>query len=216
MTTSRTRDAIHLRGLELECIVGVRPPERKRRQRVRLDLTLGIELSTPGRSGRITRTIDYARVADEVQNMLRFREYRLMESAAEELSAMLFAAHPALEWVELCLAKPEALRGRASATGAVSVARERESFPVTRRTIEGGFVDLVLETHEATLSLVTLEAGATFLPSSEPRVVWLTQGSVDGARAELEPGEPLANDAALIAGASGATLFVCRTKHDAT
>jgi dihydroneopterin aldolase len=216
LTSSRARDAIHLRGLELECIVGVRPPERKRRQRVRLDLTLGIDLSVAGRSGRITRTIDYARVADEVQNMLRFRAYRLMESAAEELSAMLFAAHPALSWVELCLAKPEALRGRASATGAVSVARERESFPVTRRGLEHGFVEVVLETHEATLSLVTLEAGATFLPSSEPRVVWLTQGSVDGARTELEPGEPLPNEATLVAGSAGATLFVCETRCDAS
>ncbi|MFZ5890949.1 MAG: dihydroneopterin aldolase [Myxococcota bacterium] len=206
-----TRDRIHLRSLELECIVGVRPPERKRPQRVRLDVSLGVDLAPAGRSGRITRTIDYARVADELQNMLRFREYRLMEMAAEELSAMLFAAHPMLQSVELRLEKPEALRGRATAAGAVSVVRERASFPVTRRATPSGRVDLVLETHEATLSLLSLEPCAKFLPSSTPRLAWLTQGSVDGVRATLEPGEPLCNDAELVAGPQGATLFVCET-----
>jgi dihydroneopterin aldolase len=211
-----TRDRIHLRGLELECIVGVRPPERKRPQRVRVDVALGVDLSAAGRTGRITRTIDYARVADELQNMLRFRAYRLMEMAAEELSAMLFAAHPVLETVELGLEKPEALRGRATATGGVSVERQRSSFPLARHAIARGFVDRVLETHEATLSLVTLEPHATFLPSGSPRVAWLTHGSVEGTRAPLEPGEPLANDVPLLIGSSGATLFVCETKANAT
>ena len=88
----RTADRLHLQGFELECIVGVRPPERKRPQRVRLDLTLGLDLSGAGRSGRISHTIDYALVAEEVQTLLRFRAYRLVEMATEELSAMLFAA----------------------------------------------------------------------------------------------------------------------------
>lgn len=213
MTSTRTRDSIVIRGLELECIVGVRPPERKRRQRVRLDVSLFVDLSIAGRSGRITRTIDYARVADEVQNMLRFRAYRLMESAAEELSAMLFAAHPPLQSVEVYIEKPEALRGRASATGAVRVTRDRESFPVTRRHIDGGFVDLVLETHEATLSLVTLEAAKEFSASGRSCVVWLTHGDVAGTRSPMELGEPIDCSAPFVAGPNGATLFVCQIRE---
>lgn len=215
MTSSELRDAILIRGLELDCIVGVRPPERKRPQRVRLDISLGVDLSPAARSGRITRTIDYARVADEVQNMLRFREYRLMESAAEELSAMLFAAHPPLASVEVYIEKPEALRGRASGRGAVRVRRERESFPLTRERVDGGFVDLVLETHEATLSLVTLESSRTFSPAERACVVWLTQGNIEGTRAPVEPGEPLDCSAPLRAGPNGATLFVCQLGADA-
>ncbi|MGC4090337.1 MAG: dihydroneopterin aldolase [Polyangiaceae bacterium] len=212
---TQARDRIHLRGLELECIVGVRPPERKRPQRVRVDVALGLDLSQSGRSGRITRTIDYGRVADEVQNLLRFREYRLMEMAAEELCAMLFAAHPMLELCELRLEKPEALRGRASATGGVSVTRERQSFTTARRAFVGGVEELVLETLEARLSLVTLEAGATFLPSERPRLAWLTHGSVDGVRSPCELGEPLPSEAALRVGEQGAALFVCETQLNA-
>ena len=33
-------DTIRITGLELECIVGVRPAERRRRQRVRLTIEL--------------------------------------------------------------------------------------------------------------------------------------------------------------------------------
>ncbi|HET9934139.1 MAG TPA: dihydroneopterin aldolase, partial [Polyangiaceae bacterium] len=199
---------------ELECIVGVRPPERKRRQRVRLDVSLFVDLSPAGRSGRITRTIDYARVADELQNMLRFREYRLMESAAEELSAMLFAAHPPLQAVELCIEKPEALRGRATGTGAVRVRRDRESFPITRRQIDGGFVDLVLETHEATLSLVTLDAAKEFSSVARACVVWLTHGDVGGTRSQMDLGEPIDCSTPIVAGPNGATLFVCQIRED--
>lgn len=215
MTSSELCDAILIRGLELDCIVGVRPAERKRPQRVRVDISLGVDLRPAARSGRITRTIDYARVADEVQNMLRFREYRLMESAAEELSAMLFAAHPPLASVEVYIEKPEALRGRASGRGAVRVTRERESFPLSRERIDGGFIDLVLETHEATLSLVTLEASRTFSSVGRSSVVWLTQGNIDGTRSVIEPGEPIDCSAPFVAGPNGATLFVCQIRADA-
>jgi dihydroneopterin aldolase len=204
----RTADRLHLQGFELECIVGVRPPERKRPQRVRLDLTLGLDLSGAGRSGRISHTIDYALVAEEVQTLLRFRAYRLVEMATEELSAMLFAAHPALEELEIRLEKPEALRGRAACAG-VSVTRTRASFPLTRRLFPGGHADRVLETHEATLDLVTLEPGAHFSPAPARRVSWLTQGSLTGGRAPVDASEALRVEAPFDAGPEGASLFVC-------
>jgi dihydroneopterin aldolase len=204
-----TPDRLHLQGLELECIVGVRPPERKRPQRIRLDVTLGLDLSGAGRSGRISHTIDYARVAEEIQTLLRFRAYRLIEMATEELSAMLFAAHPALEELEIRLEKPEALRGRAAAGGVTST-RTRASFPLTRRLFTGGHADRVLETHEATLDLVTLEPNASFLPSPGRRVVWLTHGSLANGRVPVDSSEVLRVEAPFDASADGASLFVCQ------
>ncbi|HET9956398.1 MAG TPA: dihydroneopterin aldolase [Polyangiaceae bacterium] len=153
--SQRPADYLQLRGLELDCIVGVRPPERTRPQRIRLDVTLGLGLSLAGRSGRFSHTVDYARVADEITALLRFREYRLIEMATEEMAAMLFAAHPALESLEIRLEKPEALRGRALAC-AVNIARTRQQFRATRSPLPGGHEDCVLETQEARLSLLTL------------------------------------------------------------
>jgi dihydroneopterin aldolase len=201
-------DRLHVQGLELECIVGVRPPERKRPQRVRLDVTLGLNLAPAGRSGRIAHTVDYARVADEIQILLRFREYRLIEMATEELGAMLFAAHPALDAVEIRLEKPEALRGRAAA-GAVSVTRERASYPPLRRALVGGHAELFLETAEATLESIQLEPGARFAPLPGRRVTWLTQGTLSGQTEQVRVGEVLRVEAPFEAGPEGATLFAC-------
>src|SRR5690606_15379339 len=62
-------DCLRVEGLELECIVGIRPAERKRPQRVRLDVTLGLDLTRAGRSGRIAHTVDYSLVLEEVTNL---------------------------------------------------------------------------------------------------------------------------------------------------
>jgi dihydroneopterin aldolase len=204
----RTADRLHLQGLELECIVGVRPPERKRPQRIRLDVTLGLDLAGAGRSGRISHTIDYGRVAEEIQTLLRFRAYRLIEMATEELSAMLFAAHPLLEELQIRLEKPEALRGRAAAGGVTST-RTRASFPLTRQIFSGGYADRVLETHEATLDLITLEPHANYSPAAARRVAWLTNGSLANGRLPSDSAEVLRVEAPFDAGSDGASLFVC-------
>ena len=87
-------DLIRVVGLELRCIVGVRSYERRREQPLRVDIALGLDLSTAGRSGLIGDSVDYSEVADGITALLRFREYRLLEVAAEEASALLFAAYP--------------------------------------------------------------------------------------------------------------------------
>lgn len=46
-------DVIRIEGLELRCIVGVRSYERRREQPLRIDVRLGLDLSSAGRSGYI-------------------------------------------------------------------------------------------------------------------------------------------------------------------
>jgi FolB domain-containing protein len=67
-------DTVRITGLELACIVGLRPAERRRRQRVRLSIELGLDLSRAAESCRIAHTVDYSVVAEEVSELLRFRE----------------------------------------------------------------------------------------------------------------------------------------------
>ncbi len=76
-------DVIRVHRLELDCIVGIRPPEREHQQRVRLDLGLHADVSQAGRTGRISLTADYDQVAHEVAALLGFRRYHLIEMAAE-------------------------------------------------------------------------------------------------------------------------------------
>jgi FolB domain-containing protein len=151
-------DFIHIEGLELDCIVGVRPWERRRPQRIVLDLALGLDSSRAGRSGRIVLTCDYDRVADEVQALFRFREYQLIEVATEELAALLFGVHPALSRVQIRLTKPAALPGRARGA-AVSMQRDRGELDCRLVPMPFGDLEVLVETYEAGLYLLHVEPG---------------------------------------------------------
>ena len=51
-----SRDSIEIDGLQLSCIVGVRPEERDHEQSILLDVALGLDLGNAGRSSRISET----------------------------------------------------------------------------------------------------------------------------------------------------------------
>jgi FolB domain-containing protein len=207
-------DRIIVEGLEVDCIVGVRPLERRRKQLVRLDLALFLDLSSAGKTGRISDTVDYARIADEVQGLLRFRAYQLIEVATEELAAMLFGVHSTLEAVQIRLEKPEALRGRAR-SASVEIRRERSQFPVTVSAHACGEHALLLNTHEARLELFRIQPGVTVRLAPElrgRRMEWKVLGSLsrDGRQLDREPCEAARGTASYLnAGAEVATLFRC-------
>lgn len=176
-------DLIRIRGLELDCIVGIRPFEREREQRVHLDIALGLDLSRAGRAGRIALTCDYSEVADEVIAMLRFRRYHLIEMATEEVAAMLLGTYPAVDMVEVRLDKPGALDGRAR-VASVEIQRTRASYATSAR--HGGATqrETLLETREAGLYLHRLDPGQRLVTDDGPRILeWALSGELccDGA-----------------------------------
>jgi dihydroneopterin aldolase len=210
-----TRDRIELRGLLLQCIVGVRPDERDREQPVRVDLELFLDLSSAGRTGRISRTCDYARVADEVTALLRFRRYRLIEGAVEEVAAMLLGVHPPLQAVRVRLEKPRALAGRAAA--AVTIERSRADYRRRFESTAYGRAEILLETREAGLYLLHVEAGNE-IPRHHHQVMreleWLVEGELYRAGNRVEPVEPVVWDhgevhSYLNRSDRPATLFCC-------
>lgn len=175
------RDTIEVQGLRVDCVLGVRSDERDREQSVRVDLRLLLDLAPAGISASIGDTIDYDRVSTEVAAMLRFRRYRLLENAAAELSAMLLGVHPALQALELRLAKPEALLGRAELASIV-VARTRDDFPSRIEVTRFGEVERLLETKEAALHLLHVAPG-TQLPPEAPHelhrtLTWVVHGQL--------------------------------------
>jgi FolB domain-containing protein len=185
-------DVIRIRRLELDCIVGIRPQEREHRQRVRLDVGLHADLSSAGRTGRISLTADYDQVAHEVAQLLSFRHYHLIEMAAEEVSAMLLGVHSLVQRVDLRIEKPGALEGRARAAS-VEVRRTREDFPVSVQQTAYGQHEVLLETREARLELLRLQPGQS--TSHGPGfaaqcLYWLLSGSIDGEGGSVKPELP--------------------------
>lgn len=194
-------DSVEIRGLSCRCIIGIRARERRVAQRVRLDVELSLDLAQAGRSGRIAHTVDYSRVSAELSALLRFRCYSLLEVAAEECAAWLFASHGAVRAVELRIQKPQALAGQAE-SGGVRVRRERPPAGERQRT-SFGFTEPYLETSEAMVAVVGLDGGATLSPSDLgaesalvlPLAAGLASKSAlqSHALAQLEAGQPCTN-----------------------
>ncbi|MCA9650628.1 MAG: dihydroneopterin aldolase [Myxococcales bacterium] len=174
------RDRIELEGLSVSCVLGVHPHERDVEQPVRVDLSMGLDLVPAGRSASIGDTIDYDRAASKVAALLRFRRYRLLENAAHELAAMLFGVYPGLDELDLRLAKPAALTGRAQAA-AIHIHRTRADFPVRRERTRFGEVAILLESREAGLYLLHVAPGHE-IPRHHHQVMreleWLVGGEL--------------------------------------
>jgi FolB domain-containing protein len=191
--TTPPMDLIRIKGLQIDCIVGLRPQERDREQRIHIDLALGLDLAPAGRAGRIVLTCDYDTIAEEIISLLRFRRYTLIEMATEEVCAMLLGLHPPAELVEIHLDKPAALDGRARAAS-VEVRRDRSAFPITTMPHPAGTVSVLLETREAGLYRLSIEPGRE-LPGAfargERELEWLVSGELWQGGERVRPGARL-------------------------
>ncbi len=213
-------DLVRITSLELDCIVGIRAYERRREQRVRLDLALGVDARRAGRSGRIVQTVDYDLVAAHLIAMLRFRRYQLIEMAAEELCAMLLTTETELMHVQLSIEKPGALEGRAR-SACVEVTRTLDDFEPQRLPFSGGVEREVLRTRDASISVLELASGQRWAAAPQTRcLAWsLSEGVVHEGRSLL-PGQAMAHERGPLelenSGPEGARIFVCQVPPTAS
>lgn len=210
------RDFIRIEGLQVVCTVGVRPEERTREQPVILDLELGLDLQDAGRLARMSRTIDYSRVAIEVAALLKFRRYRLIEVAVEETAAMLLGVHTRLRSISVLLRKPEALAA-ARAMASVQIVRDRADYPSRIETTKWGRAEILLETRDAGLYLLHVDPGRS-IPRHHHRVMreleWLIDGELWRNGRQVRPVDPVAWERGQIHDyhnrtSRPATLFCC-------
>ncbi|TPV94907.1 MAG: FolB domain-containing protein [Myxococcales bacterium FL481] len=186
-------DFIRLRGLLVDCIVGILPEERRREQPVELEVKVELDLTQAATHGRITTTCDYDRLADEIAALLRFRRYRLLEMAAEEISAMILGVHASVSQVQLEICKPRALQGRARAAS-VGVTRDRSRYPRRQEQTAFGRAEILLENCEAGLYLLHVAQGRE-IPAHRHEVMreleWLIAGALERDGRRLHGFEPI-------------------------
>ena len=86
MFVAVTSDKVLIQGLQCRAHVGVPERERRRRQKVLVDLELRLDLKSAGRTDRVDATVDYAAVAREVKHLVEGRSFRLVEAMAEQVA----------------------------------------------------------------------------------------------------------------------------------
>lgn len=107
----RGYDSIFMKGIHFSCIVGIRERERKHRQRITVDVRLGVDLETAAASDDITHTVDYSVLAKSIREVGKTTRCYLLEALAERIAVV-------------CLEFPKVMR----ATVTVSKAKRRKPY----------------------------------------------------------------------------------------
>lgn len=90
-------DWILIEELECRAHVGVPDEERKRRQKLLVDLELGLDLRKAGKNDRVEDTVDYASAARAVRRFIEDGSFQLVEAVAEGAAALLLERFPIKE-----------------------------------------------------------------------------------------------------------------------
>jgi dihydroneopterin aldolase len=157
------RDLIEIRGLDVDCVVGVYPRERDVPQRLRLDVALEVDTERAAVEERLRESIDYSATAAQIAFVLQSCRFRLVETAAHVLAKLLLAP-PApgerrvpVARVRLTLTKPDAL-GR-HAVPSLTIEREAAWVRMACERKPWGSVDVLHETRDAGLYRLNVAPG---------------------------------------------------------
>ena len=108
MVPKPSDDAIWIRNLEIDCIVGVLKSERTRRRKVVATLRLSCDLAAAGLSDDLADTVDYRRVQKLVEKVVRANPDFLIERMAQRIADAALS-FPGITGVTVWLSKPDAL-----------------------------------------------------------------------------------------------------------
>lgn len=97
-------DAILIRDLRVEALIGIHRRERHVKQTLSLDLDIGIPGTAVFASDKVADTIDYEQVALRIAALAAAQHYRLVETFADRVAALLVDEFRS-PWVRVSVAK---------------------------------------------------------------------------------------------------------------
>ena len=97
-------DAIVIRDLRVEALIGIHRRERHVHQIVSIDLEIGVPGTAVFASDKVSDTIDYEQVALRIRALAASGHFRLVETLAERIARILIDELGA-PWVKVSAAK---------------------------------------------------------------------------------------------------------------
>lgn len=116
-------DWIHLRDIDVRCILGVYPAERKKTRKVLLNISLQCNLRPAGASDQLDDTLNYEHIEAEAIAIAKKGKFFLVETLAERIATACLR-HAAVHAVRVIVDKPSALPHTRSV--AIEIERHRE------------------------------------------------------------------------------------------
>jgi dihydroneopterin aldolase len=97
-------DAIVMRELRVEALIGIHRRERHAAQTLSIDLEIGLPSDAVFASDKVADTIDYEQVALGIRALAASGHFRLVETLAERIARLLLDDFGA-PWVKISVAK---------------------------------------------------------------------------------------------------------------
>ena len=97
-------DAILIRDLRVESLIGIHKRERHVAQTVSIDLDIGLPGTAVFASDKVADTIDYEQVSLGIKALAASGHFRLVETLAERIARLLLEEYGA-PWVRVSVAK---------------------------------------------------------------------------------------------------------------
>ncbi len=101
-------DVINLTGLKVFAHHGVLQEEKENGQEFILDIKLKLDASWAGKNDDLTKTVNYADMAEYAVSIFTEKSYDLIEAAAYNLSRKLLSKYDLIKSLELTVNKPHA------------------------------------------------------------------------------------------------------------
>ena len=97
-------DAVIIRDLRVEALIGIHKRERHVAQTVSIDLDIGLPGTAVFKSDKVADTIDYEQVALKIKALAAAGHFRLVETLAERIARLLLEEFGA-PWAKISVAK---------------------------------------------------------------------------------------------------------------
>ena len=156
-------DWIELDDFRIHCIIGVLEREQREAQHIEIVIRMGLDLS-PAAGGDLTRSVNYAEVADQAEFIAKNGSWRLLESLGTAISQLVLSdpapaeSRAIVERIEVLMRKPEILGDQA--TPAVRLHRSRDFRFVRSSSIAKGIeVEVLAQTNRRGAYRVHLAPG---------------------------------------------------------
>lgn len=148
-------DRIELRNIQVECIIGVLPPERIHKQEINVAITVSLDTTKVAHSCDLTDTIDYTSIYRETKFILGSAQFNLLETAAAALTQYVLTMHASLvAEVTVRIEKPQALPS--PAIPVITITKLGKNFSLISQQTDFGTVDVVQETSNCGIYLLRI------------------------------------------------------------
>ncbi|HTO28899.1 MAG TPA: dihydroneopterin aldolase [Devosia sp.] len=120
-------DRIILKDLGFYGYHGVFAEEAKLGQRFFIDLEIGLDLSEPARTDRLSSGTSYGDVYDVVKSTFEAKRTKLLEALAQNIVDAIFDKFQGVEWIVIRVRKPEAPIAMVRGEAAIELHRRRKT-----------------------------------------------------------------------------------------